>query len=402
LNCYFGGSMSNPLHGEKRLISIDIIRGLAIMGILLVNAPSLNGPPVKDSVNFAFQNSFLDIWYSKVLFAFAVGKFYPIFALLFGISVSIFLSPSKNLLKQRILFIKRQLALLLIGLMHITLVWWGDILTIYSILGLFLLPLSYRPAMAYKVFWFMLIVGFFTSMAIALLPAEKILVYSSHHLYSTGTFLMLVKQRIIDTYGIYVPGLFLAPTLSQYLNSVLYLWQLLLLFVLGFYLNSSGIIKQLTSSKSLSLKAIIAMSFLTILAIILASFDLISPMIAKWKGIIQGLFYISLLLYGLHNKRILSWLSLWANVGRMSLSNYLFHTITLSLIFYGYGLGLYGQIGPYKQIPIIITLISISLIFSTIWLKYFNFGPIEWLWRALTYGQFSPMIKKKSSSAEVF
>jgi uncharacterized protein len=77
-------------------------------------------------------------------------------------------------------------------------------------------------------------------------------------------------------------------------------------------------------------------------------------------------------------------------VGRMSLSNYILHNLCLSLVLYGYGLGFYGRIGPFDQLPLLIALIMFSLIFSFTWLRYFRFGPLEWLWRVATYGIFIP------------
>jgi uncharacterized protein len=85
-----------------------------------------------------------------------------------------------------------------------------------------------------------------------------------------------------------------------------------------------------------------------------------------------------------------------AAVGRMALTNYLMQTIICTTIFYGYGLGLYGRVDHSGQILIVFGVWAAQLIASPVWLRYFRFGPAEWLWRSLTYGQLQPMRRSAS------
>lgn len=376
---------------KNRIESIDVMRGVAILGILLVNAPTLNGPPIMDAVDFAFQTSIFDRWYADVIFALAVQKFYPIFALLFGVSMSIFLSN-----KPKKLFLRRQLGLLLLGLAHAALVWWGDILTVYAILGVLILPMSLLANdKILKIIGWMLGLGFLASLAIVLFETDEIMLYQpiSSLIYGTGSFLMVTKTRIADFFGVFLPGQFYVPTVSNVLSSILYFWQLFILQLSGYYLHKSGLLKKIAEDKTYTLKALnISLSF-TVCAL-LPSFVILNDVLAKWQGIMHAMVYVSLIFLWCRAQKFPTLLKLLANVGRMSLTNYLFQTVTLSLLFYGYGLGLYGQIGPFMQLPIILTLMSISLLFSSMWLKYFNFGPVEWLWRSFTYGKAVPMKKK--------
>ena len=78
-------------------------------------------------------------------------------------------------------------------------------------------------------------------------------------------------------------------------------------------------------------------------------------------------------------------------VGRMALSNYLMHSIVLTMIFYGYGLGLYGEIPRFAQMGFVVGVIGLQLYLSPRWLAKYRFGPVEWLWRSLTYWQRQPM-----------
>ncbi len=81
----------------------------------------------------------------------------------------------------------------------------------------------------------------------------------------------------------------------------------------------------------------------------------------------------------------------FAAVGRMALSNYLMHSLILTTVFYGYGLGLYGTIPRFWQMGFVIGVITLQLFLSTWWLSRYRFGPVEWLWRSLTYWQRQPM-----------
>jgi len=81
----------------------------------------------------------------------------------------------------------------------------------------------------------------------------------------------------------------------------------------------------------------------------------------------------------------------FAAVGRMALSNYLLHSLLLTSVFYGYGLGLYGQIPRFWQMGFVIGVIALQLLLSPWWLSRYRFGPVEWLWRSMTYGRWQPM-----------
>jgi uncharacterized protein len=80
-----------------------------------------------------------------------------------------------------------------------------------------------------------------------------------------------------------------------------------------------------------------------------------------------------------------------AAVGRTALSNYLLQTLIATSIFYGYGLGLYGQIGPAVGILLTLAIFGLQIPLSNLWVKRFRFGPAEWLWRTLTYGKLQPL-----------
>jgi uncharacterized protein len=90
-----------------------------------------------------------------------------------------------------------------------------------------------------------------------------------------------------------------------------------------------------------------------------------------------------------------------AAVGRMALSNYLFDSIVCTALFYGYGFGLFGQINRTGLAAIVLTIWTIQLLVSPIWLKYFRFGPAEWLWRSLTYWRLQPIRQSPNGSVAI-
>ena len=83
--------------------------------------------------------------------------------------------------------------------------------------------------------------------------------------------------------------------------------------------------------------------------------------------------------------------ALFASLGQMALTNYLTESVVLGVIFYGYGFGLFGRIGSALGLLIGVALYVSQLFFSRFWLRYYRFGPVEWLWRSLTYGRWQPM-----------
>ena len=112
-----------------------------------------------------------------------------------------------------------------------------------------------------------------------------------------------------------------------------------------------------------------------------------------WGSILMALGYIGvvMLLCKLSTTSLLS--KRMADVGRMALSNYLMQSIICTLIFYGHGLGLFGDIDRSLQAMIVLGIWAFLIAFSSLWLHYFNFGPFEWVWRSLTYGKVQKIMK---------
>lgn len=379
-----------------RIDCLDAIRGLAIFGILLVNGPALNGPAVKDGADFAFQNSYWDLIYTKFIFSFAVNNFYPIFACLFGLSAAIFMSTKHVEFAQK-LHLRRMFLLTIFGLLQIVFIWWGDILLVYGLMGFFLTLLFWlSPKQIRNLFVAFIVLAICLSLSYYYLHNPQPVFNTTKDLliYSHGSFYEITRQRISDFIAIYWPGQFFSLDWFQIIDYLIFYVQLAICFLLGYWIFVSGWLYCLISQENIAKRTLLISFTLTfVIAIISESFWVIGEALFLLKGISRGIFYASLIVYLYHFSWWRKVLYPFSLVGKMSLSNYIFHNLLLSLIFYGYGLGLFGRIGPFLQAPILLGLMLLSILLSSIWLKYFKWGPLEWLWRAATLGSFPSPFK---------
>ncbi len=110
-------------------------------------------------------------------------------------------------------------------------------------------------------------------------------------------------------------------------------------------------------------------------------------------SIIVGLGHIGLVMFLIKGGIMQKLLQRFAAVGRMALSNYLMHSVLLTTVFYGYGLGLFSSISRFGQMGFVVAVIVLQLLLSPWWLARYRFGPVEWLWRSLTYWKRQPMLR---------
>jgi len=104
--------------------------------------------------------------------------------------------------------------------------------------------------------------------------------------------------------------------------------------------------------------------------------------------------YLAAVVLAMTTQRGLRLLSPLAPVGRTALSNYIFQSLVCTTIFYGHGLGLYGRIGPSLNLLLVLAVFSVQLGLSAWWVRHFRFGPVEWVWRSLTYGRRFPIMRE--------
>jgi len=329
-----------------RIDTLDYLRGFALLGIILVNILPLL------SVRLPLQGTG-DAVYWRFLYLFVEGRFYTIFTFLFGVGFYIFISRAKAKGKNGyVLFLRRIVVLFLLGLVHVQF-HPGEALTIYAVCGLIIIPF-YRANKVMN-----LVIGLGMLLVISLY-AEKIFMV--------------------------VPLMMLGIAAGQFrlFEGILNQWKVTTVFTgVMFVLSAAGLVYQyLHAPFAFGLGDVSRET---------QQFLRIGIMI----GPIVSAFYVGLLLVLLNFPFIRRILSPLKSYGRMALTNYVSQTALILLA--GKVLDLSNQLTYIQSLYLCVAIYVIQLVFSTIWLQFFKFGPLEWGWRMLTYLEIPPMRKPPSS-----
>lgn len=397
-----------PVAADLRLHVLDVLRGFALLGILLANVLVFSGlffvafvsttdpTPLDEAVSFAIE-------------ALVHGKFYSLFSLLFGIGFSLFLSRAETKdTAPRPLFRRRLWLLLGIGLLHATLLWSGDILTIYALVGFALLPFYGRssqtllawaagllalPIAVYALMW-----GLGMSDPLAPPPAGPggaapgpaggfdpigFMIAGFR-----GGYFDVLQANLIQLAGRWVD-----------LLTTVRLPKVLGMFVLGLWVGQRGVARELDGHAGL-LRRVAAWGFGLGLPLNVARAWLVADTAPYLPGsglgmveVVTEAVGVPLLALGYAAGIALLMrlapasraLMAFAPVGRMALTNYLLQTVVCMFVFYGIGLGLYGKVSTAEAAGIALLVFAVQVPLSRWWLGHYRFGPAEWAWRRMTY-----------------
>lgn len=379
---------NQPTLMNERNITLDVLRGFSLLGIILVNLLAFNTPlPNVDLASFYTLPS--DIKWQQLLDIYVQGSFYPLFAMLFGYGLA--MQWQKSVARDQPFFstgIRRMVGLLIIGLLHAFLIWWGDILMMYAVFGtILLLFLRLQPVLLVVMALFLnglLQIGFFILMPRTSFEEGYYLdVVSTQQAlgtYATGTWKEIFDQRLLDLavqnditmwfvgFFTILPYMLIGAAASKWqliqrAKQVKGLWMALAVICipLGIFLKNLPILQERTF-------------FL----------DYIKTYVG---GPITALGYAAIIVLLCMSPLIAKVMHPFAKVGRMSLTTYIGQSIILSVLFYGYGFGWYGKIGVQAGIVIALAIFVVQVIIAELWLARFKQGPIEWLWRKFTYGK---------------
>ena len=412
-----------PVKANEREIFMDVLRGFAILGIFIANLNGFSwyreGLPA-DSPYLLPQ---ADRNMSFLHHLFIEGKFYSIFSLLFGWGIALqFKRAAASGINALPTVRRRLLFMLLLGAVHL-LIWPGDIVFFYGLLAFLLLPLR---KFSNKV---LLITGAVLILSPILLYWLKmtwpVLNYPSKLLIDTGIkvdgaimnikseeeFLNVMKTgNWLDQLKMNISGFFFR---YQYLIFVSRVPKVLGMFLIGYVIGRSDFYKNIEPHRKLVYTIIVAGLLIGLPAnYFLAKqmqdhmrdyFELkmngwyqtiayalgVVPLALAYVGIFMLFFQITT------GKRIMS---LVAPAGKMAFSNYIIQSLIGNFVFLGAGLGYMWKVGPvYYTIFGVLVFIG-QIIISSIWLRFFNYGPVEWLWRSATYKKWQPMRKLNTSS----
>ena len=400
-----------PVDAKERHVILDALRGFALLGICLANYPEFSLYSFLESAPKSMFPTFgIDTVVQWILYILIDGKFYTIFSLLFGIGFSIILENNRKRGANGILiFYRRMFFLLLIGFAHLILIWSGDILMLYAAVGM-TLPLFLRCKDKTLLIWALIFLAVpviidyvcqFTGVYLSSKLVEWQWLLCERFGITEENFAYWLRDaaNYEDMHKFLLMGA--VERMQEFVDGNRY-FKVLGLFLIGFWLGRNRMFSRLKEYRVLLKKTcIIGLCMGLPLSAVYAW----SAMDGKPFGFgTHSLFYfISVyltsfgyisafcLLY-LRTKEARGW-KIMAFPGRMALTNYIGQSAVGVLIFYGVGLGIGADTGLIYGEIIAVTVFLFEIAFSSAWLQYFRFGPLEWIWRCLTYLKIFPILK---------
>ena len=401
-----------PVEPEGRSHFLDGLRGLALFGILIVNMAGFIGFGMNDEAGRAAAiGSALDDLAELTMEWLFTGKFYSIFSLLFGIGFAIQLSRLEARGEGIRRYVRRLSILFGIGLAHLLLLWFGDIVALYALMGLVLL-LFRKASDGSLLVWAVVLwlVPVFWSAMIHLAGVDP-----SKPIYDAGLRALALFGIDTETGPLpyyrdrnYIEQLAVHPPEMLFrLGDLVYQMRfskVLAMFLIGLWVGRRALYADPAAHRPLLRRvATIGLGAGLPLAFARAAVDLAAPETPATRVLTEALYSISTptlalgyaagaaLLWANGRRLLLEWA---APAGRMALTNYLMQTVLQGLIFYGWGLALVGRFGLAFIYPFALALFAFQLAYSRWWLSRYRFGPVEWVWRSLTYGKRQPMSRE--------
>ena len=403
------GQRSGPIEASERSALLDSLRGWALFGILIANMMAFIGFFfVPDEMRDQMLLSQFDDLSEFLLEWLVVGKFYSIFSLLFGVGFAIQLGRLEQRGEGVPRYLRRLIILFLIGIAHMLLLWLGDIVALYALMGAVLL--LFRRLSDRTLLWSAVVcwlIPLLWSAAIhfgGFRPDDPIFGLAIETISAAG---LDVSQGPLP----YLAGPDFLPHLKAHpgemlirLGDLVYqmrFTKVLGMFLVGLWIGRRGLYAKLDQYRPI-LRSTLRVGLLVGLPV-----SALKAVFSMWPDAPPEIEFAAELCYVLGTPTLalgyaagfaLLWsagrdplLSWAAPAGRMALTNYLMQTLLQSIIFYGWGLGLIGKLGLVFVFPLSILLFALQVAYSRWWLARFRFGPVEWLWRSLTYGRAQPM-----------
>jgi uncharacterized protein len=428
---------AEPVAAAERFFAVDVLRGFALLGILAMNIVGFGWPEVAYGDPFrggGFYGLDRGVWFGNHLFF--EGKMMTIFSMLFGAGLVLMdQRAEERRVRIRGIYYRRVLWLLVIGLIHSYLIWWGDILVLYAECGLFLYFFrNLRP-------WMLVSLGLLALLTLVplvlgvaasidymraasaryeaqghagekhrgvdhmlhdfwtenlrdeILPGaeKKAKDWDKEMAVYRGSYLGIVKHRAPELvkaqiFGFLIGGGFFAMSrmlvgmglmklgvFSAQRSRRFYLWMVGLGYGIGLPLMVFDALELIQHKFTVDYMIHGAILYNLFGSLVVALGHVGVLMLIVQSGAIDWL-----------TRRL-------AAVGRMALTNYLTQSLVCTTLFYGYGYGLFGHINRTGLAAIVLAIWIVQLIVSPIWLKSYRFGPAEWLWRSLTYWRIQRM-----------
>ena len=403
---------SGPIDSSERSPLLDSLRGWALLGILIANMVAFIGFPFLDDAGRArsIGSAFDDI--AELLIEWLiVGKFYSIFSLLFGIGFAIQLGRLEARGEGVPRYLRRLAVLFLIGMFHMLFMWLGDIVALYALMGGILLLFrrsSGRALIRWAIVLWLLPLAWSALIHFGGINlADPIYGLGLRTLASWGIDVSVGPFEYYRDTG-FLQALPVRPGEAYFrLGDLVYqmrFTKVLGMFLIGLWVGQRAVYARLDEYASL-LRQVALWGFAIGMPVSLAK-----AVLAMWPGestpviefateacYVVGTPTLALgyaagfaLLWRAGRQAMLGWP---APAGRMALTNYLAQTIFNSVLFYGWGFGLIGVLGLVFVFPLSAAWFAVQVAYSRWWLARYRFGPVEWVWRSLTYGCAQPMLR---------
>jgi uncharacterized protein len=398
-----------PVAAPERISALDTLRGFAVLGILVMNVQSFAAPMaayINPTAYGDLTGANLLVWaVSHLLFD---QKFMTLFSVLFGAGILLFTSRAvaKGHSPRRLHY-RRMLWLLLFGAAHGYLLWYGDILFSYALCGTLVFPLRKLPPAKLLLIGLLLIfigsaLWLFFGWSMQFWPEEEVTKIQEED-WRPGPERLAFE---LDAYrgGWWEQMRHRAPTAFEFQTLLFFIaivWRVSGLMLVGMALYKLGIVAAQQTSRFYAGMA--AAGLLAGLPLIgygitrnfAAGWDVrysffLGSQFNYWGSLLVAAGWLALLMLACRSAAWGWFTRPLAAVGRMAFTNYLLQTILCTAIFYGHGLGLFGSVERRWQVLVVFGVWALQLLWSPLWLRYFHFGPFEWLWRALTYGTRPP------------
>lgn len=399
-------AITTPVGTAERMDVLDAVRGVAVLGILVMNVDALSGyafVPNPAAPGARFDETLL------FLLAFlAEGKFYALFSFLFGVGFAVFVErASARGADPARLFQRRLSALLLIGFIHTIFIWMGDILLTYAVLGFGLVPFlrkDDRTVMRWAIAMLLLPIALYAIAAVLLaifgIPSALVpppaaaeaapgsnlppFLLQAVHAFAHGNYVNIVQGNAAFT---------VAQIARRFV--LMFFPRVFGMFLLGFLVGRRNIFADVVGHRTLlSRTALFGFLIGVPLAFLGAYLEGSGFPLPNLRGVTEttaksiaipalALAYAAGLCLLFQRARTL--MRFFAPVGRMALTNYLTHSIAGIIVFYGIGFGLFGKVSLTVSLALAIGFYVLQMFASGWWLTRATFGPAEWVWRMMTY-----------------
>ncbi len=401
-------STAAPTAASERIYTLDVIRGFALLGIFIMNMPWFNTSFYAGVDGTEQWPQWWDRWTATATDVMFAGKFNSMFSMLFAVGFIILLDrlEARDPARAMTIYLRRIFWLFVFGAIHMCVFWNGDVLHIYALLGLLLLALRRAPE---KLLWtlfglclvYPVAMGVYAYLTFSperrehIIAVSKLWEASNNAAYGHGSFLAAAGEHAREAIFLYTNSINLRPMLGFF---VLVFCTMLLGLILGrrrFFQNSERYLPQVRAFQWWSLAGGVATG--AIFGIWQATatdfltptpFRLVANVCFCLCRVLVMTFYVATIVRAVHHATWRRRLEPMAIAGRMPLSNYLLQTLLATTLFYGWGIGLWGRVGPALDLVLaLVIFFAVQVPLSRWWLARYELGPMEWVWRRLTYGR---------------